>query len=120
MRRILLIEDDPDTAQGIHGMLAALDYDVVWMKNGREALDYVEGGERADAVLTDILMPHMDGLEVIRVLRHLWPDIPVLAMTGYRDGTYLKAAEVYGAIATLDKPFGLDQLRQALDRVLIS
>jgi CheY-like chemotaxis protein len=118
MPRILLIEDDTDTAHGVQGMLEALGYDVAWMKNGRQALNYAEGNAPVNIVLTDIIMPQTDGLEVIQGLRHVWPNTPVLAMTGYRDASYLKAASVFGAIATLDKPFTLEQLRQSLERVL--
>ena len=73
-------------------------------------------------VLTDVLMPDKDGIEVISELRRDHPNLPIIAMSGGgrlpRDG-YLTIARHLGAHAILQKPFTIDQLVSTVDRLLL-
>lgn len=115
--RILLLEDDRATALSIEAMLRKLGHQTDWFQNGPEALDHLRGNPMPDLVLTDILMPGMDGLEVIRNLRNLSPHMPIIAMTSQSSTTFLKAAVVFGAESAISKPLTMETLREALERV---
>lgn len=118
MLRVLLIEDDPDTGESLRAMLQISEHEVVWARNGREALTHLGGAASFDLVITDILMPDMDGLESIQYLKRERPGLPVIAMTGQRDTPYLRAATLFGAKHTLNKPFGLKELQAAIQAAL--
>lgn len=118
MPTILLIEDDLDTAETIQAMLEIEGHEVHHAENGRKALDQLDCGLRVDLVLTDIVMPDMEGISTIQELGKVWPELPVVAMTARRETPYLRAAKAMGARETLYKPFGLTALRLILERVL--
>jgi CheY-like chemotaxis protein len=85
-----------------------------------EALNY--GGSLVDLILTDIIMPGMDGYEGIEHIKHNWPDVPVIAMSAgsgdnARDNTLLKARNI-GADAILQKPFSVDVLVEKIEYLL--
>jgi CheY-like chemotaxis protein len=121
MARILLI-DDEDTARGdTAATLRGLGHEVVAEASGIEALRRIgrmNGGAGFDMVLTEILMPDVDGLEIIRNLRRSHPGCPVIAMSD--DGRRVDArlslslAAGLGAAATLMKPFTATELRETV------
>ena len=118
MPSILLIEDDHDTAETLQAMLEVEGHAVLRAENGRRALDLLQRGAAVDLVLTDIVMPDMEGISTIQHLGNLWPGLPVVAMTARRDTPYLRAAKAMGARETLYKPFGRQALREILQRTL--
>jgi CheY-like chemotaxis protein len=118
MPHVLLIEDDPFTGETLCSMLEASGHTVTWARDGKKAMVLLEGGEAFDLVITDILMPDMDGLESIQYLKRERPGLPVIAMTGQVDTPYLRAAKLFGAKSTLNKPFGLKELRGAIEIAL--
>jgi two-component system cell cycle sensor histidine kinase/response regulator CckA len=119
---VLLVEDEEPVRDAVQAMLEALDYHVLPASDGREALS-VFGGRKdeIDAVLTDIVMPEMGGLELWAALR-VRKDVPVIAMSGYPLGTF-EGDEEGSTLpeeisAYLKKPVVLQQLAQALRRAL--
>ncbi len=106
MSKILVVEDDPGLRRVLLSALQNAGYDVHAVENGRDALRAVR--ERAPAVvITDIVMPDSDGLEVIRLLRTNHPRIRIIAMSGggiICGTTYLEIARLLGAHAILRKP----------------
>ncbi len=118
MARILLIEDDPETGESILAMLEQCGHQVHWSLNGKEALASLESVLRVDLVLTDILMPDMDGIETIQHLRKHLPGLPLVAMTAQRQMPYLRAATLFGVKGTLQKPFTPEELETTLRAVL--
>jgi len=118
MSTILLIEDDHDTAETIQAMLETEGHAVHHAENGRRALEKLDRGLGVDLVLTDIVMPDMEGISTIQQLGKVRPGLPVVAMTARRETPYLRAAKAMGARETLYKPFGLATLRQILERTL--
>ena len=81
MAKILIIEDDDAVRHSIRRTLERNGYEVIVASDGKIALNVIEQ-QTPDAVLTDIFMPDMDGLEFIRKIVKSKPDIPVIAMTG--------------------------------------
>lgn len=115
---VLIVDDDASVREGLR---VALDehYVVLDAPHGRSALGIVRA-ERVDLVLLDILMPEVDGLEILQELKALEPDLPVIMMTAVKTVRTTVAAMKLGAADYVTKPFQEDELiaaiRQALER----
>ncbi len=121
MPRILIVDDEPSLRHVVGEHLRRAGHDVATVSNGLEALD--EMREAAfDLVITDIIMPQMEGIETIRELRKQTPALKIIAMSGggrFDDGDYyLRMAHLFGSDAVLAKPFSREQLLEAVTRVL--
>ena len=115
--RILIIDDDPDIRGVIREFLEPEGYDLRLAANGREAFSIL-GLEKVDLVLTDLVMPDREGIEMIQEIRRRFPTVKTVAMSGAVFGPYLRAAELLGANATLSKPLNSSLLRLTLQQVL--
>ena len=111
--RVLLIEDNADLRDYLRLALRSEGYQVLTARNGKEALGLLDGQD-LDAVITDLFMPEMDGIETISALRRKLPNVKVVAMSGRPGVDYLTVARELGVTHTLRKPFELDELLQAL------
>ena len=115
--RLLLIEDDVALGEGIHQALAREGYTVDWLQDGSSALHALLS-ETFDAVVLDLGLPRMDGLEVLRRLRDNGATVPVLILTA-RDATEDRIAGLdAGADDYLIKPFDLAELKARLRALL--
>ena len=120
MARILVIDDELVIRQALAIMLANVGHKVETAENGRAGLELLER-ESFDLVLTDILMPEMDGIEAMRKLRALPSPPKIVAMSGGVQLTredFPRAAELLGADAALSKPFRARELYALVDRLL--
>jgi DNA-binding response OmpR family regulator len=118
MPRILVIDDSLSALQMFDMILAEAGHEACTCREGKRALELLER-ERFDVIITDIYMPDVDGLELIRAGRRIRPDTPILAvsgMTGPRD--MLKAARFLGARQTIHKPFSKADLLAAVEAAL--
>ncbi len=84
MKRILIVDDDPDIGESLPGGLSATGAEIATAKDGEEALARV-ALEPPDIVLTDVRMPGLDGVELLRLLRERAPTVDVILMTAYDD-----------------------------------
>lgn len=121
MARILIIDDDAGVLTTLECMLEASDHDVVSTVSAREGLSHLAASARFDLVITDILMPDMDGIEVIREIRKIEDSPPVLGISG--GGNMIAANDALAAAKimadeTLKKPFTIDELNGALQSIL--
>jgi two-component system, OmpR family, response regulator MprA len=115
--RVLVVDDEPAVRSAVQRALALERYDVALAADGREALDRV-AGETLDAVVLDIAMPHVDGLEVCRRMRQAGDRTPVLMLTA-RDAIDDRVAGLdAGADDYLVKPFALRELLARLRALL--
>jgi CheY-like chemotaxis protein len=117
MSQILLLEDNPEASEAITAMLEALGHTVASASDGASGMVMLKEAP-VDLVLTDIMMPVMDGISVLIEMRRSHPAIPVIAMTARRDSNYLRTAELLGAAATLFKPFSLRELGERVAGVV--
>lgn len=121
MRRILLIDDDEDLCSVLQAALQAAGFDAEYEIDGARALER-QRSESFDVVITDIFMPGREGLETIRQIRHEFPEVRIIAMSGGGDlmgpHDYLRVAGHLGAMKTLNKPFGVDVLVATVREVL--
>ena len=115
MIRILLAEDDAAMRHYLARALERSGYDVVAVGCGTEALPLIEA-ERFDLLLTDIVMPEMDGIELAQRAGTLAPDMQVMFITGFAAVT-LKAGKAKPAAKVLSKPFHLRDLVLEVDRM---
>ncbi len=120
MPRILLVDDDDIFRGIIHRMLIRVGYEVEDACNGRQGLEIFRRW-RPDVVLTDLIMPEMEGFETIMGLRKIDSKVKVIAMSGggrIDASDYLGLAGKLGAVKTLEKPFEFKELVSALTEVL--
>lgn len=117
---ILVVDDEPELRDLIGRVLIGAGHRVTCAENGEHASRLLSG-ETFDVVLTDVIMPEKDGMQVITELRRKHPGVRVIAMSGGghvpRD-QYLKIAKGLGAHAVLEKPFDNVELAQAIASVL--
>jgi two-component system chemotaxis response regulator CheY len=118
---ILVVDDTPAILMVVQGFLEPEGYRITTVRNGKAALRELEAGA-FDLVLTDILMPDMEGLELIRRIKKNFPTLPVIAMSGggqYMEGDRtLGMARSLGAHAILSKPFKGEALLKCISAAL--
>jgi len=127
MARILLVDDDSNLREVVAYILGEAGHEVIAAGGGREGLQLFET-ERPDLVLTDVRMPDLDGMEVLRQIRAALAesldssanDVPVIVLTAH--GTVEQAVEAMslGAFTYLLKPFNRDELKLTVDQALRS
>ena len=119
--RILLVDDDDQVRAALCTQLRSLDYVVEDARSGRKALDRLERGESFDLMLTDVVMPDLDGQQLAKIAAARWPAMKVIFMSGLSE----RAAINYGYLSSegrsLFKPFRkfdlAVRLREVLDRL---
>lgn len=112
--RVLVVDDEPDLAELVSFEFEILGAQVKTVDNGKKALDLIQQGEAFDVIISDVRMPHMDGIVMLESIRKIHPFIPAIYfMTGYAD---LSLEEVYdlGASAIFGKPFNRNNLIQTI------
>jgi DNA-binding NtrC family response regulator len=111
--RILVVDDEDIVRTSCSRTLSPEGYEVRLAKNGVEGLK-MASEERFDLVLTDLKMPDMDGIEVLRIIKEKWPETSVIIVTGYQTvDTAVKAIKL-GAYDYIEKPFTPDALISAV------
>jgi CheY-like chemotaxis protein len=114
---ILIAEDEPAVRAMVRTVLESAGFVVEGAKDGAEAAALL-AGHRFDLLLTDILMPVSDGLELIISTRRIRPDLPIIAMSGggpFAADHYLLVARSMGVKALLAKPFTRAELLSAIE-----
>lgn len=114
-RRILLVDDQASVLRSISRVLAVRGYTVVTATNGEDAIRLVSTGE-FDVVLSDIAMPVMDGIALLREIRAHNLYVPVILMTGEPTVDTAVRAMEHGALHYLTKPFELPVLEETLEK----
>lgn len=113
--KILVVDDEKVVRDGCHRVLTGKDYEVLTAQNGQEGLDLL-AGETVDIILLDLKMPVMSGEEMLEKSRTMYPDIPVIIITGH--GTIDTAVECMkkGAYDFITKPFQIEQFLITIKR----
>ncbi len=114
--RILLVDDDESVREALGVSLETLGYDVRYAHDGRSALAQVARA-RPEAMVTDLQMPGMDGLELLREMAVRNLGVPVIAISGGGE-TMLQSARRLGAVETLAKPVMDEDLALAIEHCL--
>jgi CheY-like chemotaxis protein len=115
---ILVVDDEPDVVdlfrQRFRREMRDGSYALHFAQSGESALRQLEAGIRPELtlVLSDINMPGMDGLELLREVKRAWPHLPVMIVTAYGDDERRRQAAEGGAVEFLSKPLDFDLLKQ--------
>ncbi len=117
MNRILLAEDDEDMRKFLVKALQRAGYDVVSFGNGREAYERLKE-EPFTLLLTDIVMPEMDGIELARKAASLDPDLRIMFITGFAAVALNPDSQAPKDAKVLSKPFHLRDLVGEIERML--
>ena len=118
--RVLIVDDEARIRSSLGGILIDEGYDIFMADNGLTALEKIRGDGSVDLVLTDIWMPKVDGLELLKEIRHVNPDIPVIMISGHGTiETAVKAIKM-GAFDFIEKPLTLEKtvlvVKHAMDQ----
>jgi two-component system, NtrC family, response regulator HydG len=113
--RILILDDEPDMVENCRRILERGGHDCLGTSDPARAIAILES-DSPDVLVTDLRMPGMDGLEMMRRARELDPERPVIMLTAFATVESAVAAVKAGAFDYLSKPFSLDQLTVAVDR----
>ena len=103
--KLLFVEDEEDLLDIISGALVKLKANFLTANNGVEALKQLEENSDIDAVITDINMPYMNGLEMIQNMKERGLDIPIIVMSAHTETEYLEKAKEFGVDEYILKPF---------------
>lgn len=120
MKHILIIDDDEMILVVFGRFLKGKGYAVDCAENGKEGLRLLEA-EPPDLVVTDIMMPDTDGLEVVLSMRKKHPDIPVIAISGGMNVApmdFLPLVKKFGADKVFYKPVELDELLEGIEELI--
>ncbi len=114
---ILLVEDEDMVRAVAERALARQGYSVVTAEHGEAALEWLDGGQRPDLLVSDVVMPVMDGPTMVAEVRKRYPDLPVLFMSGYAEEQLRRSIDLDN-VAFLPKPFSVQQLAEAARDIL--
>jgi DNA-binding NtrC family response regulator len=114
---ILFVDDDVQLRRLCKITLEESGYLVSEAGNGEEALAAIQGAT-FDLIVLDLSMPDVDGFEFLKAVRDTVPKLKIVVISGFLGGTMLTAAKLFGAAATLAKPFSPDYLLLAVESVL--
>ncbi|RMG55150.1 MAG: response regulator, partial [Acidobacteria bacterium] len=116
---ILLVEDEPEVREAIQAILTHLGYRVLPAVNGREALNVYERRHADIAlVVTDLVMPEMDGIALIKALRTRDPRVKIIVMSGYPLKAEHERETLKGVVEWIQKPVALPQLAAVTKRLI--
>lgn len=111
--RVLVVDDESGVRNFVQKVLVDAGYEVLLAADGEQALKMARV-LRFDLVLTDLVMPEMEGIEIIRRMRKEQPELKIIAMSGAFGGEFLKVAKLLGANSTLAKPVAPEELISAV------
>lgn len=115
---ILIADDEPEVCSALCRMAEKLGHKTICAADGLEALEKVRTG-KVDLLLTDISMPHMNGLELIRAIKEFDSRIPVAVISGYGSPENVVEALSLGAFNFLSKPFGIKEVERVIRKGLL-
>jgi YesN/AraC family two-component response regulator len=119
MYEILVVDDEPMIREGLKMALELEGHKAITASDGKEAIRFVDQ-QKLDLIITDIIMPESDGIEVICNVKERKPDIKILAISGggrISAKDHLKIAKQLGATGVLTKPFSTAELITEINRL---
>lgn len=117
MKKILLAEDDKGLSRSVDILLTLEGYQVISVYNGEEALNQL-CTQKFDLLITDIVMPHLNGIELITRIQLVSPGLPTIVVSGNLNETYAAELKRVGVRAILPKPIHPELFRRAVKKTL--
>ena len=116
--KLLIIDDSKEVLSILNKFFGKKNYDVISASDGLDGLKLLETEKQQfDLVITDLVMPNISGIGVISIIKKKFPDIPVVAITGWGEHPEALAAEAQADIV-LEKPFELAELEKKIAALL--
>ena len=115
--KILVVDDQKVVAELFQLTLGPQGYTIRYASSASEALEALED-QKFDVAFLDLVMPGIDGLMLLKKIKHAVPAMPVVMMSGFSMDVERKEAEELGAVTTLKKPFEMDEVVAILRKVL--
>jgi DNA-binding NtrC family response regulator len=115
--KILIVDDNPNMSSLLSEMLEVFDYESVLASDGNQALNELENGEFS-MVITDMRMPNMSGMELLREVKERFPKVPVVLISGYTGTQIESEAESLRADGFLGKPLMMSDIEKLLNDLL--
>jgi DNA-binding response OmpR family regulator len=116
--RLLIIDDNKEILTALADFLSKKKYDVVSASDGLDGLKLIETEQQGfDLVITDLVMPNISGVGLISIIKKKFPDLPVIAITGWGEHPEALATEAQ-ANRVLEKPFDLSELDTVIRELL--
>jgi DNA-binding response OmpR family regulator len=115
--KILIVDDEERVGNFLVSLLSKHGHNCETAKDGIEALEKIKKNSY-DAVVIDIVMPHMDGITLTKELVKLYPDLPIMIMTGHVHEHSAKSAIAVGAREFIKKPFSIDEFIIRFDKMM--
>ncbi|RWU02987.1 response regulator [Pseudodesulfovibrio sp. S3] len=107
--RLLLVDDETDFLTAYSRRFERRNAEITIASSGQEAIDKIRDAE-FDVVILDVMMPEMNGIETLRRIKAIAPDLPVIILTGHADSKTLIQGMDFGAFDFMLKPVGTDEL----------
>jgi YesN/AraC family two-component response regulator len=117
MLKALVIDDEPSTLFMFNLFLEAYGYEVITAENGAAGIEMFKK-ERPSIVFTDIKMPGVDGLDILKLIKSIDPAVQVIVMTGHGDQDLMGLAMEFKATAFLNKPIERTELEKVLKKAV--
>ncbi len=116
---LLIIDDNEEILVALKDFFSMDNFNVYSAIDGLEALKIIESENIAfDLIITDIVMPNISGVGIISIVKQRWPDVPVIAITGWGEHPEALAAEA-DADLVIEKPFDLAELKKKVNELLL-
>jgi len=110
--KLLIIDDEAEILATFNNFFREKKYDVLSASNGLDALKLIESEEEGfDLIVTDLVLPNIGGTAIIKIAKKKWPEMPIIAMTGWGEHPQALAREAQADLV-LNKPFDLFTLEQ--------
>ena len=119
--RILVVDDEADLRKSIRTVLMKADYDVVEAEDGAQAIETIRSGDnplQVSAVICDLMMPKVNGMEAIAYFRSQFPGVPVLVLTGHPNVQNISELYQKGVVDYLLKPIAPEKLLAAVEKAV--
>jgi two-component system cell cycle sensor histidine kinase/response regulator CckA len=118
MRTILVVDDEEAVREMLRHVLRSFGYDIMSAANGEDAVMILQTSERpVDVLLSDAVLPHLDGWTLAETARQIRPEIKCVIMSGYVDDSHFLTGTRFGC-EFIAKPFGLPDLMAVLEKSL--
>ena len=118
--KILMVDDEPDleplVMQRMRRKIRSGDYCFVFANNGVDALDLLQEDQDIDIVISDINMPHMDGLTLLEQIPKVDPSVRAVILSAYGDMENIRTAMRRGAFDFITKPIDFEDLKETIER----
>lgn len=118
MKKVLICDDEEGIRESLK-LILEKEYKLLFATNGNEAIDIIKK-DPADVVIMDIKMPRMDGIETMRKLKEISPDVKILVTSGYKSVETAKEAVSAGASDYIVKPFDRKEILNAVKQLVPS